>query len=451
VLKGRSVSQSEFESISKELETGLASNEMPTGVLRLTGHRGWSHLVLTDQRVCCYLTHPVNDDKGVVAAIPFSDIRSYRLAFPRGHKVGSDPDWLVVQGSENSYTLGKVDKDEQEDLFRLMSDSLPEIESGIERDPRAPGQLADPSQTLTKVLEVYGRRRFSDIGKPKFKRSLIQAIRAAGLTSPEVLVGVGPITGMRAVMKIDDRLYLTGSSSLRLEETKVSESRIRVKPGKGFRKWWLNETELLTASPMAEFHRLYFLVNGEPMTSDGLDALPDSWERDPKALPVGYFDGLCLYHDRLIDSNGMHLPFLLLVDAAVDTAGSVAAVRGRDMGAKAASTLVLGPLGPFLAGNAKTEVIDKREKFLVIDTAEWLVSRQIHLDRDHEGRQFAALVKRTAAKFLKTSKASSISDSGTEGRSLADEIRALGNLRIEGLLSDEEFTQAKARLLNPSE
>ncbi|MCP9490361.1 MAG: hypothetical protein MSC31_10870 [Solirubrobacteraceae bacterium MAG38_C4-C5] len=77
--------------------------------------------------------------------------------------------------------------------------------------------------------------------------------------------------------------------------------------------------------------------------------------------------------------------------ASVDATGSMSVTRGRDLGAKGASWFVLGPIGPFVVGNAKETTHDHRELYLVVRQPDLVVPCDPALGA--EARRFALAVE----------------------------------------------------------
>jgi hypothetical protein len=131
--------------------------------------------------------------------------------------------------------------------------------------------------------------------------------------------------------------------------------------------------------------------------------LPDDSPRDPEHTPLACFSTLALYPDRLIDEAGQHLPLEPNTRATVDTAGDIAATRGRDLAAKAAGGLltapVLGPLGFLMFGNAKVSVIDTRELYLVVESEQWIYTKQVAPDSGGSLRDFAQKINLAARRL----------------------------------------------------
>jgi len=183
-------------------------------------------------------------------------------------------------------------------------------------------------------------------------------------------------------------------------------------------------------------------------------ALPNSWAPDPGSLPVAVHGSAAVYRDRLIDSQGQHFPFNSSVQVSVDSAGGIAAVRGRNLGNKAMGTVAFGLLGALTVGNAKTEQIDSRTLHLWVEGETWVTSIEIDPDRSEAGRVFGSRIKSAASSFVSETQGGRPQHSPIEnetqpgsGAGLVDELARLADLNERGLLSEQEFAQAKSKLL----
>jgi hypothetical protein len=165
--------------------------------------------------------------------------------------------------------------------------------------------------------------------------------------------------------------------------------------------------------------------------------------KDPGCPPLAYGPATTLYPDRLVHEL-RHLPFDGPVQATVDTAGNIAVTRGRDLGAKAAGTLLLGPIGLFMAGNAKHREVDTRELYLLIEGAAWAVTVQCAAEGAGWVRDFAAKVNLAARKYVAARTPTPPPSGGVDP---ASQLVKLAELHAAGALTDQEFSAAKARLL----
>lgn len=130
-------------------------------------------------------------------------------------------------------------------------------------------------------------------------------------------------------------------------------------------------------------------------------------------------------------------------NASVDSAGGIAATRGRNLAAKGAATLVIGPLGTLMFGNAKEKIHDGRELYLLANDPEWSFVIPVHPDLGGDIRMFALAINQVAA----AQKAPSAS-SETSADSTIESLERLVSLRDSGALTDEEFETQKRRLLD---
>jgi hypothetical protein len=183
---------------------------------------------------------------------------------------------------------------------------------------------------------------------------------------------------------------------------------------------------------------------------------PDPWKRellgDLPAEPVGPPIACCwkltLFPDRLVDHELRHLPFTGEVEATVDSAGNIAVTRGRNLAAKGAGTLLFGPFGLLLAGNAKHRHIDTRELYLLVEGPGWAYTQQFVPDMGQALRQFASTLNVTARRYWEErSAASDQKGATTDGAGKVEQLAKLAELHTNGALTDDEFAAAKAQLL----
>jgi hypothetical protein len=151
-----------------------------------------------------------------------------------------------------------------------------------------------------------------------------------------------------------------------------------------------------------------------------------------------------VYTDRLVTEDGQLLPMSSEVVAEVDTTGNVTATRGRNLGNKAFGTALLGPIGLFGIGNAKTTVQDTRETFLMIEGPDWQLSLKYGPDLGIFVRAFAQAVN-LAARVI--APAASPGSAATSQDDPLDRIKKLGELRDSGFLTEDEFEEQKRKLL----
>jgi hypothetical protein len=180
----------------------------------------------------------------------------------------------------------------------------------------------------------------------------------------------------------------------------------------------------------------------------------DFWNRgllgdlpfDPGAPPISHYGDLTLFVDRIIDHERRHLPFDGPVQAAVDTAGGIAVTRGRNLAAKGAGTLVLGPLGLLAMGNAKHRKVDSRELYLLVEGPGWSYVREFQPDAGNGLRKFAALLNITAKRYLEQDAPAQTAQAG-DAADPVEQLSRLAELHHSGALSDAEFGAAKAKVL----
>lgn len=107
--------------------------------------------------------------------------------------------------------------------------------------------------------------------------------------------------------------------------------------------------------------------------------LLDRYDFDEGDEVISAVGGIVLYRNPLrlripaevAGGSGETRPVAAGVTAEVEAAGNIAAIRGRNLAAKGAATLALGPLGAFMVGNAKTDVLDTRELYLILSGLDW--------------------------------------------------------------------------------
>jgi Short C-terminal domain len=167
----------------------------------------------------------------------------------------------------------------------------------------------------------------------------------------------------------------------------------------------------------------------------------------PMSPPIAHFHNMTLYEDRLAAFENDQLyqwPMSDEVTATVDTAGNIAATRGRRLGVKAGATLLLGPLG-LLAGGPRDYVTDTRELYLLVEGPDWAYSAEAPPDWGLAARRFAQLVhvlSRIRAQAQPPPEPSAEDQAGT-----LTQLKMLGELRDTGVLTPEEFAEQKARIL----
>ncbi|MET8832795.1 hypothetical protein ABZV78_02610 [Micromonospora sp. NPDC004540] len=81
---------------------------------------------------------------------------------------------------------------------------------------------------------------------------------------------------------------------------------------------------------------------------------------------------------------------------SVESAGSITAVRGRNLASKAVAGAFTFGAGAFVVGNAKTKNIDNRELYVIIESPSWAHVQKVDPTLGQEARQFAASANRLA-------------------------------------------------------
>ncbi len=316
--------------------------------------------------------------------------------------------------------------------------------------PNTPGAEKRLGQTIAAYEAAFGRLLRSDTRSTMQQLSRLladdepiltfcQAARKDSVRGPVLLV----LTSSRLVV-IDVR---AGNV---VERHPLAQIRLRE-----WRKNLLSGSRMTLTTPDGE--RIF----RQPLPADeGLRiaialGFPDPWKRDllgdlpadPGCPPIAYLGNLTLFPDRLVDHELRHLPFNGPVEATADTAGNIAVTRGRNLAAKAGGTMVFGPLGLFLAGNAKERATDSRELYLLVEGPGWAYTHQFAPDLGRAVRDFAATINITARSYWQGQDvAKARADPGTASEGV-EELVQLAELHRAGTLTDAEFAAAKAKLL----
>lgn len=123
--------------------------------------------------------------------------------------------------------------------------------------------------------------------------------------------------------------------------------------------------------------------------------------------------------------------------AELHESGSVSAVRGRNLAAKGAGTLLLGPVGTLMFGNAKTHVVDDRTWYLTLGDGTW-----------HHGVEIPELFRVNALNFAERVNAAARAQQARDPVSdRVSQLERLAGLRQSGALTEDEFVTEKRRLL----
>lgn len=163
---------------------------------------------------------------------------------------------------------------------------------------------------------------------------------------------------------------------------------------------------------------------------------------DPGSLPVATLFDLGLY-ERYIMSEGHKLhPLEHGVSAEVASDGNVSSVRGRNLAQKFAGGLVV-PFGWMFFGNAKVEHHDFRETVLVLESRDWVLVRSYA----NAFRPLAHLFAKASERAAPVNGTSIHTPTSAEA-DVVVRLRELSTLRSEGMLTDDEFALAKARVLD---
>jgi hypothetical protein len=109
-------------------------------------------------------------------------------------------------------------------------------------------------------------------------------------------------------------------------------------------------------------------------------------QKPQKLASVG---GHTLFDDTIKTPTGTHR-LTDAVTATVDTAGNLATKSRSTLSRIGAGAVIAGPLGLLVGATAKkSQTIDKRELYLLIDGGDWASSEQLNPDRGAEARKFA--------------------------------------------------------------
>lgn len=195
--------------------------------------------------------------------------------------------------------------------------------------------------------------------------------------------------------------------------------------------------------PFPEGHRLLDHLGGETRRT------PDGLSEVPMTPPIAHFANMSLYEDRLQAGEEAQIfqwPISSGVSAEVDTAGNLAATRGRRLGVKAGATLLLGPLG-LLFGGPRDYITDSRELYLLVEGPNWAYSAAAPPDWGLPARRFAQLVN-VLAKSSEASSAEAATPAAEQDRLVR--LKMLGELRDNGTLTNKEFEAEKAKILEAS-
>lgn len=114
---------------------------------------------------------------------------------------------------------------------------------------------------------------------------------------------------------------------------------------------------------------------------------------------------------------------------------------------KGIGTLLLGPIGLFGAGNAKTRLVDSRELYLLVEGPNWAYTQAFQPDMGELLRAFAQKINVVGKQHAKTLGAKADEVAATASPNLAGELRELVKLKDEGALTEAEFSSAKSKLL----
>ena len=152
---------------------------------------------------------------------------------------------------------------------------------------------------------------------------------------------------------------------------------------------------------------------------------------------------LVLMSDRILQAGTVRL-MDERVSASVEVAGQISQSTRPTMTRMAAGSILPG--SALLVGLAtpKTKTTDGRTASFILAHPDWRMIEPINPDRAHEVSGLAAQVNAIAVQRRHASDGAS----SVPTASVADELAKLASLRDSGVLTDQEFAAAKARLLS---
>ena len=115
-----------------------------------------------------------------------------------------------------------------------------------------------------------------------------------------------------------------------------------------------------------------------------------------------YDDPPCLEADVPSSRTSVPRPIVEGVHAIVETVGGISTTRGRDLAQKALGGVLLPGLGLFLAGNAKENIKDWRELYLLVEGPDWADTWPLDPEKGAEARQFAQAINLAARRARAT-------------------------------------------------
>jgi hypothetical protein len=290
-----------------------------------------------------------------------------------------------------------------------------------------------------------------------FDEHLRQFGQASSVNGPE-LGQVGPVL----VIETDQRLALVDADGCTVEEHSISE----VEAGEDEmreRSWFSLSTltkpnqptmYMVTTIRASGLDRVFTeIIPGEVplrlkrrLGGEDVEIVPGV-RSVPDTPEIARFHSALLHLDRLEvpdDALGGRRQCLFdgEVTAHVDTAGNLAKTRSRNLADKTVGVAFFGPLG-LLAGGPKDHITDTRELYVLVEGSDWAWSETATpaLEDGYTARRFAQLVNVVAR----------LSGQGTalshDQPDYIAELRALGELRDEGVLTEAEFADRKAHIL----
>jgi len=145
------------------------------------------------------------------------------------------------------------------------------------------------------------------------------------------------------------------------------------------------------------------------------------------------YEGITIHEDRIESKEGGGpLPG---ARAIVDTAGEI------DKRITATRLILTGPLA---FGLRKKK--DNRELYLLVEGQGWAISKQLRPDQGAKARAFAARINAAGSAATVDDELSATTTNETPD--VISQIRQLGGLRDQGLITPEEFEDKKAELRN---
>ncbi|MFL5845289.1 MAG: SHOCT domain-containing protein [Solirubrobacteraceae bacterium] len=160
---------------------------------------------------------------------------------------------------------------------------------------------------------------------------------------------------------------------------------------------------------------------------------------------LGTWGPYTVFQDRLDTPDGT-FEISARTKASVDSAGNIAATRGRNLLAGGFGLVVAGPLG-MLLGSARDHVTDGRELYLLVEDPKWAWGAPLPPDAGLAARQLAIAINSAAQALDESADSTSVALPVATPVDRLEKLKRLGELRDSGVLTDAEFSAEKARIL----